>query len=340
VISRDQIARYTDHYFTNARLACEKAGNHRHVLYQVFQRGDAVLCGVKYVLELLSSAAPYVEVYGLPDGTRVVPGEAVMHIKGQATALFEYETIYLGLLARMTRVATNVREAAEATRGKPLLFFPARFDIPEAQEYDGYAALIGGAAGASTAAEAEAFGHKAVGTMPHALIAAFAGDTVAATLAYSDSLPDKPVWALVDFQNNSAETAVACFKALRDRRGRQLHGVRLDTSQDLVDESLLQSGSQEHGVSQALVREVRRRLDDAGGQAVKISVSGGFSAEKIRAFEADGAPVDVYAVGERFFRGSTPFTSDIVGYYEGERFVRCAKVGREFRENPKMTRLK
>ena len=69
-------------------------------------------------------------------------------------------------------------------------------------------------------------------------------------------------------------------------------------------------------------------------------VSGGFNVEKIRRFEAAHVPVDVYAVGEHFFSGSFPFTSDIAGYYEGEKFVPCSKVGREFQENPRFQRLK
>jgi nicotinate phosphoribosyltransferase len=72
---------------------------------------------------------------------------------------------------------------------------------------------------------------------------------------------------------------------------------------------------------------------------VNISVSGGFSPEKFRLFEEKNAPVDVYAVGEQFLRGSIPFTSHVVGYYEGKNFVPCAKVGREFRPNPRLKRI-
>jgi nicotinate phosphoribosyltransferase len=321
-------------------------------MYQVFQRGEVVLCGIKFVHQLLGSLGPEVEMFALEDGDSVAPLESVMLLVGPVDRLLTYETVYLGLLARMTRIATNVNEAVKAARGKPVLFFPARFDIPEAQPYDGYAAKIGGAYGASTQAEADAFESSAVGTMPHALIAAFKGDTVAAALAFAETLPNEPLWALVDFENDSARTAVAVFHALRERR-RKLAGVRLDTSQELVDKSIAgimhQGGagtaSEEtaigelHGVQPELVFELRRRLDEAGGGEVKISVSGGFSAEKIRMFEDRGAPVDVYAIGERFLRGSTPFTSDVVGYYEGEAFIPCAKVGREFRPNARLKRV-
>jgi nicotinate phosphoribosyltransferase len=338
VINRKEIDLYSDHYFVNSREALIHAGYNPRVLYQVFQRHEAVLCGMKYVLDLLAGTSE-VAIHGLKDGEKIAPKEPVMHLVGPARELLVYETLYLGLLARMTRVCTNVRTVVDAAAGKPVLFFPARFDIPETQECDGYAAKIGGCAGASTAAQARAFNSSAVGTMPHALIAAYKGDTVAACVALADALPHEPIWALVDFVNDSPQTAVDCFLALRER-GRRLSGVRLDTSQDLVDLSLGRLGKAEHGVTEALVFEVRRRLDEVGGHDVQIAVSGGFTVEKIRRFEAAHVPVDVYAVGEHFFSGSVPFTSDIVGYYEGEKFVPCSKVGREFQENPRFQRLK
>jgi nicotinate phosphoribosyltransferase len=243
----------------------------------------------------------------------------------------------------MTRVATNVRECVRAAQGKPLLFFPARFDVPEVQEYDGYAARIGGAAGASTKAGARAFPTGAVGTMPHALIAAFKGDTVAASLAMAEAGVQGPIWALVDFRNNSARESVAVFRAFKER-GLELDGVRLDTSQGLVDESIQhlerdRPREELTGVCPELVHEVRNQLDDAGGREVKIAVSGGFSAEKITSFETQRVPVDVYAVGERLLRGSNPFTSDIVGYYEQGKLIPCAKIGRELRHNTRLRRV-
>jgi len=334
-----EVPHYTDAYFERARDTCAHAGNHRRVVYQVFQRGNAVLCGMKYAMELLAQTGREVQVHGLADGDRIAPMESVLHLDGSIQELVELETIYLGLLSRMTRVATNVRAVVEAAAGKPVLFFPARFDAPEVQEYDGYAAKIGGAAGASTEAGAAAFGARAVGTMPHALIAAFRGDTVAATLALAEATPDQPIWSLVDFENDSARTAVDVYRALKER-GLALAGVRLDTAAGLVDKGVEQAGQKFTGVNPLLVEIVRRRLDEAGGKEVKIAVSGGFNPERIREFERAGAKVDAYGVGENALQGSTPFTSDVVGYYEGDRLVGCAKVGREYRLNPRMQKLK
>ncbi|MGC2322702.1 MAG: hypothetical protein WA463_08745, partial [Terriglobales bacterium] len=167
----------------------------------------------------------------------------------------------------------------------------------------------------------------------------FKGDTVAATLAVAAATPGQPIWALVDFENDSARTSVEVYKALKER-GLVLAGVRLDTAAALVDKAVEEAGQKLTGVNSVLVEIVRRRLDEAGGKDVKIAVSGGFNPEKIREFERAGARVDVYAVGESAFQGSTPFTSDVVGYYEGDSFVRCAKVGREYRPNPRMKKLK
>lgn len=339
MISAKEASRFTDRYFTNSRVACEHQRFDPRVVYQVFQRHDALLCGMKYVLELFSELGPEVEILGLEDGETIAPREPVMHIVGPATKLFELETIYLGLLARMTKVATAVREAVTAANGKPVLFFPARFDVPEVQEYDGYAAKVGGAVGCSSQAQADSFPAKALGTMPHAMIAAFKGDTAAAALALAEACPDEPIWALVDFTNDSPAEAVRTFKAFQ-QNGKTLAGVRVDTSQDLVDKSLQRLGIGEHGVVPELVRELRRQLDEAGGRDVKITVSGGFTPEKIRKFESAEVPVDVYAVGEYFLKGSNAFTSDIVAYYEGAKRVLCGKVGREFQENRRFKKLK
>ena len=80
---------------------------------------------------------------------------------------------------------------------------------------------------------------------------------------------------------------------------------------------------------------VRRALDDAGHERVKIVVSGGFDAERITAFEAAGAPVDSYGVGSALLTGSNDFTADIVRL-DGRPI---AKAGREERPNPRLLRV-
>ena len=86
------------------------------------------------------------------------------------------------------------------------------------------------------------------------------------------------------------------------------------------------------GVNEALVRRVREALDDAGHRNVKIVVSGGFDAERIRSFESQGVPVDSYGVGSSLLRGANDYTADVV-LVDGKP---CAKVGRGYRPNDRL----
>ena len=122
---------------------------------------------------------------------------------------------------------------------------------------------------------------------------------------------------------------------LAEALGGDLWGVRLDTSDRLVDEALRRTGVEETGVNAPLVRLVRSELDANGHGDVRIVVSGGFTADRIRTFEADGVPVDAYGVGSSLIRGSNDFTADVV-MCNGRA---CGKVGREFKPNPRLSRV-
>jgi nicotinate phosphoribosyltransferase len=65
---------------------------------------------------------------------------------------------------------------------------------------------------------------------------------------------------------------------------------------------------------------------------VQIVVSGGFTVEKIRAFEAAGVPVDSYGVGSSLFAGQFDFTADIVRVNGKPQ----SKAGRRETPNPRL----
>jgi nicotinate phosphoribosyltransferase len=239
--------------------------------------------------------------------------------------------VYLGVLARRTLVATNVLRVVEAARGKPILFFPARHDHHRVQTGDGYAAHVAGAIGVSTDAQASWWGGRGIGTVPHALIAAYGGNTVLAATKFAEFAPDDVnVVVLVDFENDSVRTSLEVARAMGDR----LWGIRLDTSRTLVDRSLWNEMGDfdPRGVNERLVRKVRDALDQNGFERVKIVASGGFDAERIREFEAKNVPVDSYGVGSSLIRGDNDFTADIV-LTDGHP---SAKVGRAYRSNPRL----
>jgi nicotinate phosphoribosyltransferase len=236
------------------------------------------------------------------------------------------------VLARRTRVGTNTRRVVEAAHPKDVMFFPARHDHWLVQTGDGYAAHIAGAIGVSTDAQASWWGSEGVGTVPHGLIAAYGGDTVLAARKFLEHMSDDiRLVSLVDFENDCVGTSLALANAL----GSSLFGVRLDTSEMLVDRSMIpQMGRvKPTGVTPQLVHNVRDALDAAGHQHVRIIVSGGFTVEKIREFEQLGVPVDSYGVGSSLFQGRFDFTADVVRV-DG---TPCAKVGREWRENPRLS---
>jgi nicotinate phosphoribosyltransferase len=310
---------YSDVYFNRAREILEKDGYHPRVRMQVFQRNQAVLCGIDEaiaILKLCSGRRAHdgswedgwdrLAVRALYDGDAIAPFETVMTIEGDYALFAHLETPYLGVLARRTRIATNARAIVDAAGGKEVLFFPARFDHHLVQTGDGYAA--------------------------------YGGDTVLATEKFAQHIdPSVNVIALVDFDNDCVGTSLACARAL----GERLWAVRLDTSGTLVDKSVIpQMGTfPPTGVNAQLVHNVRSALDAEGFRHVKIVVSGGFDADRIRKFEHDDVPTDAYAVGSAFFKGagSFDFTADIVAIDNGTGWRECHKVGRPERPNPRLT---
>src|ERR671918_1624400 len=297
---------YTDVYFNQARETLLADGRHPRVVMQVFQKKTAVLGGMDEaiaILKLCSDDWDALTVHALYDGDEIAPWETVMTIEGDYTLFAHLETVYLGVLARRTLVPTTVRRVAQAAHGKPILFFPARHDHHRVQTGDGYAAHVAGAIGVSTDAQASWWGGRGVGTVPHALIAAYGGNTVLAATKFADWAPaDMNVTVLVDFENDSVSTALEVARAL----GPRLWGVRLDTSENLVDRSLwAELGDfRPTGVNERLVRKVRDVLDAYGFERVRIVASGGFSVEKIRDFERKGVPVDAYGIGSSLIRGA------------------------------------
>jgi nicotinate phosphoribosyltransferase len=330
---------YTDAYFNHSRAALLADDRHPRVVMQVFQKKPAYLGGMDEaiaILKLCSDDWDALTVHALYDGDPLEPYETVMTIEGDYTLFAHLETLYLGVLARRTLITTNVVHLVEAANRKPIIFMPARHDHHRVQTGDGYAAyiagqIVGAEIGVTSDAQASWWGGRGVGTVPHALIASYGGNTVLAATKFAENAdPDINITVLVDFENDSVKTALEVARAL----GPRLWGVRLDTSGQLVDRSLWEEMGdfEPRGVNERLVRKVRETLDRDGFERVKIVVSGGFDAERIRVFEERGVPVDSYGVGSALIRGENDFTADIV-MTDGRP---SAKVGRRYRTNPRL----
>jgi len=332
------------------------------------------------------------EVWAVQDGTIVkyegdpTKIQPVIKVRGRYRDFALLETPSLGILTRSSRVATNVYETLVAASGKPVLFFPARFDVHEVQAADGYAYNIALqrfnrdhahelGAFVSTDAQGDWWGGAGGGTVAHAAIASFLGDTAEGMMEFSRILPAQiPRIALVDFNNDSVrdtlrvlESLFTKYRELMDAGNKEeakkykLYGVRLDTSGSLRDVSVQPLGDPalDLGVNPRLVFNVRQGLDhaweswtlpdawkDAAQEfchSVRIVVSGGFNPEKIRKFEKLEVPVDIYAVGSYLFNNSnsttTDYTADVVRVKIHGEWVDMAKVGRKVGENENLERI-
>ena len=330
---------YTDAYFVHTREVLLRDGRHPRVVMQVFQKHDSYLGGIDEAIAVLKLCADDwddLTVHALYDGDQIGPFEPVLTVEGDYTGFAHLETVYLGVLARRTLITSNVARVLEAANGKPIIFMPARHDHHRVQTGDGYAAyvagqVVGAEIGVTSDAQASWWGGRGVGTVPHALIASYGGNTVLAATKFAENAdPDINITVLVDFENDSVKTALEVARAL----GSRLWGVRLDTSGQLVDRSLWgELGDFEpRGVNERLVRKVRDALDRDGFEHVRIVASGGFTVERIREFEERGVPVDSYGVGSALIRGENDYTADIV-MTDGRP---SAKAGRRYRSNARL----
>ncbi|MBI2299564.1 MAG: nicotinate phosphoribosyltransferase [Armatimonadetes bacterium] len=397
---------YSDQYFNNCAAILSKlaeegygyAGRHPEVAEELTRGAEVgdlevemqffnrrapvtVAAGVDEALAILGAAAARperLEVEAVDDGELLHPWEPALRVRGRYRDFAILETPCLGALTRGTRVATNVYETQVAARGKPLLFFPARFDLHTTQARDGYAYRLGverynldhaGSARplVSTHAQAAWWGGRGGGTVAHAYILAFLGDTAEAMLHFARLMPPEvPRVALVDTHNDcvrdSLRTARAMFERHRellaegDAEGAEryrLFAVRPDTAGEMRDVSVPPLGDPmlDCGVNPRLVWAMRSALDEEGERVavpederelarawfrgVKILVTGGFTAERIALFERLGVPIDMYGVGSALLRGpSTDFTADVVRVKLGGDWLDLAKAGRGRRDHP------
>ena len=330
--------RYADRFGALAAEVMRGSRAKRRVLLQVTAKQDGWLSGIDEAIAILKQGAEdwdALTVKALYEADPLEAWDTVMTIEGDYATFAHLETLYLGVLGHRTRVCTNVREVVEAARPKAVMFLGARDEHWIMQQGDGFAAMIAGAKQVSTPAQAALWSGKVMGTVPHTLVAAFGGDTVAAAKQVAKHLADDvPLLVLVDYDNDVSKTSVDLARALGDR----LWGVRLDTSEHMVDRSLLQQMGtfRPTGVNPQLVWNVRNALDSEGFGDVQIVVSGGFDADRVADFEADGAPVDAYAIGSAAYRGTFDFTADVV-MVDGKPE---ARAGRAYAENDRLEAVK
>lgn len=268
----------TDIYFIRTRELLHRAGKEKlSAVAEIFSSRAGIFAGIEEVCGLLRDRG--VSLHALKEGEEMKAKEVVARISGPYDRYGFYETVILGMLASASGWATAARDCCEAARGKPVLCFGARHLHPAVAPVMERAAVIGGAEDCSCILGARLLRRQPAGTVPHAAILLI-GDTVETALLYDRFMPEEAARIiLADTFKDEAEESLRLAEALKDR----LHGIRLDTPKE------------RGGVTPALVKEVRARLDQAGFKHVQIFVSGGVTLERMPGLVAAGA--DAFGIG-------------------------------------------
>ena len=224
------------------------------------------------------------DVWAIPEGTPIFPGEPILTVKGPAIQAQFVETMLLLTINFQTLIATKSNRIARAAEGRAVMEFGARrAQGVYAATYGARAAYIGGVAGTSNVLTDQKFSVPALGTMAHSWVQMF--DTeYEAFCAYARNYPDDTT-LLIDTYNvlkSGLPNAIKTFDEVLKPLGKRPKGVRIDS-----------------GDITYLSKKCRRMLDEAGYQDCKIVASNSLDEYIIRDMLVQGAKIDLFGVGER-----------------------------------------
>ncbi len=230
------------------------------------------------------------DVWTVPEGTPIFPGEPIVKVKGPVIQAQFVETMVLLTINHQSLIATKANRVVRAAQGRAVMEFGSR----RAQGFDGAvygarAAYIGGCAGTACTISDEMFGTPALGTMAHSWVQLFDSE-YDAFKAYAEEYPDACT-LLVDTYNvlhSGVPNAIKVFDEVLAPMGKRPKGIRLDS-----------------GDIAYLSRKARKMLDDAGYPDCSIVASNSLDEYIIRDMLLQGAKVDSFGVGERLITSSS-----------------------------------
>ncbi len=224
------------------------------------------------------------DIWAIPEGTPVFPGEPLVKVRGPIAQAQLIETMLLATINHQSLIATKASRIARAASGRPVFEFGAR----RAQGYDAAvlgarAAYIGGVAATSCTIAGQQFGIPVFGTMAHSWVQLFETE-YDAFASYARSFPSE-TYLLVDTYDtlhSGIPNAIRVAREIIEPDGNRLKGIRIDSG-DLT----------------YLTRNAREMLDAAGLSDCRITVSNALDEYIIRDLLIQGACIDSFGVGER-----------------------------------------
>lgn len=224
------------------------------------------------------------DVWAVPEGTPVFPGEPLITVRAPAPQAQLIETFALLCVNHQSLIATKANRVVRASQGRAVMEFGSRrAQGVDAAVVGARAAYIGGVAGTACAVTDQIYGVPAVGTMAHSWVQMFPSQ-YEAFKTYCEIYPTNAV-LLVDTYNtlkSGVPDAIRAFNEVLRPMGITKCGIRLDS-----------------GDIAYLSKEARKMLDAAGWESCTISASNSLDEELIRDLLLQGAKIDSFGVGER-----------------------------------------
>jgi nicotinate phosphoribosyltransferase len=230
------------------------------------------------------------DVWAVPEGTPIFPGEPILTVRGPAIQAQFVETMILLSINHQSLIATKANRIVRAALGRPVMEFGSRrAQGPDGAILGARAAYIGGCCGTACTISDRDFGVPALGTMAHSWVQLFESE-VEAFRAYAREYPGQCT-LLVDTFNvlkSGVPNAIRVFREELLPLGFRPAGIRIDS-----------------GDIAYLSRKARKMLDDAGFEDCKICASNSLDEYLIRDMLMQGACVDSFGVGERLITASS-----------------------------------
>lgn len=224
------------------------------------------------------------DIYAIPEGTPVFPGEPILTVKAPAIEAQLIETFVLLTINHQSLIATKANRIVRAAEGRVVTEFGSRrAQGPDGAVLGARAAYIAGCGGTACVLSDQKFGVPAGGTMAHSWIQMF-DDEYTAFKTYCEIYPENCT-LLVDTYNvlkSGVPNAIRVFKEVLLPRGITKCAIRLDS-----------------GDITYLSKKARKMLDAAGLTECKIIASNSLDEYIIRDLLVQGARIDGFGVGER-----------------------------------------
>lgn len=231
-------------------------------------------------LEYLKDFKFECDVWAIPEGTPIFPGEPILTVRGPVMQAQFVETMILLLVNHESLIATKANRIVRAAQGRAIMEFGSRrAHGASAAIYGARAAYIGGCIGTACTVCERDMGIKALGTMAHSWVQMFP-DEYTAFKKYAEIYPENCV-LLVDTYNVLKSGVPAAIRVFKEMKPQKM-GIRIDS-----------------GDVSYLTKKARKMLDEAGLQECTIAVSNSLDEYIIRDVIAEGACIDSFGVGER-----------------------------------------